>query len=248
MERIKISLHGRAGHVMGNLITPPGPSNSEKVPGILIVPGWRGSAKGYTDQAVELSTMLGFVVFVIDLRGHGEDSENFGRYSRPDHLADIGHAYTYLHHHRNVDPGRIIGVGASYGAYLLTILSRKFPFAGLALRIPASYSDSRWPIPMAKLAETERGKKERRAFRRRLAPKRNRGFDSMRRFRGEVLIISAGMDTDVPSQTIENWLEAAGHVSGRVRHLVIKKAGHSFKPEDHVVYRRHVAKWLQRFL
>jgi len=90
--------------LMGRIFSPSSPRGGSR--GALFVHGQRSSQKGYESRARWISTELDAICLTFNLSGHGDDADNYDRYSVYDHLEDVIAAFDYLVRHEDVDRAR----------------------------------------------------------------------------------------------------------------------------------------------
>jgi len=94
---------------------------------VLFIHGLHSSQAGYRPRAEAVANRLGAVALTFDLSGHGASGGDRSSISIAEHLDDATAAYDRLLEGAEVDPGRIGVAGASYGAYLATLLTTRRP-------------------------------------------------------------------------------------------------------------------------
>jgi dienelactone hydrolase len=91
---------------------------SAGAPTVICLHQWRSDASSYSDLA-EALLKAGCNVLALDMRGHGRSTSTIdGKPVAPDRLAraDVEAAVDWLSHRKGVDVGRLVLIGASYGA------------------------------------------------------------------------------------------------------------------------------------
>ncbi len=98
-------------------------ATTDKRPGVLVVPAWRGVDDFSKEQAARLAEM-GYVAFVADIFGKGvrpktdeEAGANVGKYysNRPMWRQRVVTAFDRLKSEKTVDAGRIVSIGYCFG-------------------------------------------------------------------------------------------------------------------------------------
>lgn len=174
-------------------------------PAILFVHGLQSDQKSYVYRAERTVRALRCRCLRFDLSGHGAQKADFASYSISDHLEDVVAAYDYLAQQEGTDPVRIGACGASYGAYLVALLTRRRHLKRLVLRAPALFSD----ISISSPEDHE-----------------SSSFDSLAavaEFAGDILIVESECDDAIPRSNITSYLNACRHPS----HEVIPRARHA---------------------
>lgn len=196
-----------------------------KNPAILFIPGWTGSRKRNFQYAESL-VALGYICFLIDVRGHGDSEGDIDSSTHEQFLSDACAAYDYLSKIDGVDASNISVVGSSMGGYLAAILCSKRKVKNLVLRVPSDYPRESFAHP-ARLAGSENpGVMEWRSKARQ--PQDTFALEALHGFDGDVLIIQSGNDDSVPDQTIMNYIKAVEDKS-KLTHVFMKDAPHSIK-------------------
>ena len=194
---------------------------------LLFIHGLGSSQAGYVSRAEATSQALGVQCLTFDLSGHGDDAVNFNRYSVYQHLEDVIVAYDYLAALDATNPARIGACGASYGAYLVALLSGRRPLKKILLRAPALASDIEFPSP---------GQSS--------GPGREPGdFDSLAilsQYRGKTLIVESEKDERIPHSQILAYINACRGAE----HRVIPEAGHELKlPAWNAAFVEFIINW-----
>ncbi|MFC7532472.1 alpha/beta hydrolase family protein [Actinoplanes sp. GCM10030250] len=174
---------------------------------VLFVHGLGSSQEAYLPRAERTVLALGLRCLTFDLSGHGADKANLSHYSIYEHIDDVVSAYDHLTVVEGADAARMGACGASYGAYLVALLSARRNVKRLVLRAPALASDVEFP-----------------------APKNHRpsDFDSIRavsNFAGDVLVVESELDERIPHSQILAYLRASRNSS----HEVIPRARHALE-------------------
>jgi uncharacterized protein len=115
--------------------------NEDKMPGVLLIHGWRSGQDRFFDLAKQLADK-GFVCLTFDLPGHQESGGDVNELSIENYLEAVITAYDFLIKIPKVDNQNITVIGSSFGSYLSAILSSKRPVKNLVLRVPSNYPDN----------------------------------------------------------------------------------------------------------
>lgn len=200
MRKIEIPINDNQ-KITGTLYFPE--TMKEKNPAILFLHGWTSDETGYQPRA-EALTKLGSMCLAINLRGHGTSSGKLEDFSRADHIDDVLHAYDFLAQ-QEVDANHISVVGASYGAYLASVLAGKRAVDNLVLRAPALYTNTDMTMPTAQFIE-EHGIE----FLKTITPEKdNLALEGITKITGKLLIIESEKDQIIPHTIIELYKQAA---------------------------------------
>jgi len=195
-----------------------------KRPVVLVLHGWTSSTRRFPERVTPLINM-GYVCVMSDMRGHGNTGYDLAPFSRKDHLDDCISAYDYIKKIDDIDLDNISVLGSSYGSYLATLLSTKRDIKRLILSSPAQYQDEMFDEPqLAQDAE------ERRQYRLKSHSERdNKALKAVKEFKGNILVIEAENDEQVPSQVAKDYVKVGGK---KVTHVLIKDADHPFYKGD----------------
>ena len=227
MQREPVEIHVDNEKIRGILYIPE--SNSKKV-GVLLIHGWTGKPN---HAAAEILAKNGYKVLAISLRGHNDSDGDIRRVSRKKSLDDAIAAYDYLN--SALRPSSPIAVvGSSYGSYIAVMLSAKRVVSALSLRVPATYpdegfDDAQWGMG----GENPRINAWRKTT---VSFDKNTAFKNLHNFNGQVQIIEAGQDEQVPSEAIKNYIDAINSKSKLEYHLM-KDWPHSLG--DNIENNRH---------
>jgi uncharacterized protein len=191
---------------------------------VMFVHGLGSSQAAYLSRAKRISLALGFQCLTFDLSGHGSDKANLSNYSIYDHIDDVVSAHDYLTTVESADPSRIGACGASYGAYLVALLSARRHIKRLVLRAPALASDVEFPASK---------------------PSQPSDFDSIHalsKFDGDVLVVESELDERIPHSHIIAYMSA----SRKSSHEVIPGACHALElPAWNEMFVRFLIQWFK---
>ncbi|MCL4415883.1 MAG: alpha/beta fold hydrolase [Actinobacteria bacterium] len=202
------------------------PNRKDKNPAILFVHGWTGKKENSYQYAKSLSK-LGFTCFLFDMRGHGKSEGNIKVFTIKEFLDDVLAAYDYLITLRGIDKDSINAIGSSFGGYLISLLSKKRKIKNLSMRVPADYPNEEFNKSKYKASGSDNPQlvewrnKERKS-------NETYALQALHNFNGNIQIIESEKDTVVPSQTIQNYINAVTDKS-KLTHIIIKDAPHSIK-------------------
>jgi fermentation-respiration switch protein FrsA (DUF1100 family) len=120
------------GLLLSAWLIRPGPSTPDRRVGVLVAPGNAGNRLTRAPLAAALARE-GLTVFLVDYRGYGG---NPGRPSERGLARDVRAARSYLIDQAAIPAGRLIYLGESLGAAVVTKLASEHLPAGLVLRSP----------------------------------------------------------------------------------------------------------------
>ena len=126
----EVRLHTADGLELGAWLVPAGGPSRDVT--VLVASGNAGNRSLRAPLAAALSR-AGMAVLLFDYRGYGG---NPGRPSEAGLALDVRAAHRYLTQDRQVPQGRLLYVGESLGAAVVTELATEHPPAGLLLRSP----------------------------------------------------------------------------------------------------------------
>ncbi len=126
----EVRLHTADGLELGAWLVPAGGPSRDVT--VLVASGNAGNRSLRAPLAAALSR-AGMAVLLFDYRGYGG---NPGRPSEAGLALDVRAAHRYLTQDRRVPQGRLLYVGESLGAAVVTELATEHPPAGLLLRSP----------------------------------------------------------------------------------------------------------------
>lgn len=220
-------------YVTGELFTPSVPM----VARMLFCHGWTSKNTKYLKLAEKLS-QLGIQALAINLRGHGDSRYPLEKYSRQDHLGDILAAIDYLNALGLETP--LIGLGKSYGGYLMAIASSLRRIDFIIISQPALYPDGDFNFPNSALI-----KNNPEVFRSRSETVlTNRALSAVSRFDGPLLIIESEHDEEV-LDTPKLYIKASKD-NINMMSLVIQNTDHPLsRPEWLRDYYNKITSWLQ---
>ena len=239
-EAVKIPVNNES--IDGTLIAPAAAGKGR--PGTLLVHGWGGSQQQYLESARAIAA-LGYACLIFDLRGHAESRGQHESVTREDNLHDVTAAYDFLAHVPGVDRQSIAVVGASYGAYLGTLLLYLRPVSMLALRAPALYKDDDWELPKRKLHVDPDFAAYRRLT---LRAEDNRALGACAQFLGEALVVESEHDEIIPHPAVANYISALANAHS-LTYRMIEGADHGLtKKEWELAYTELLVGWLSEMV
>ena len=218
------------------------------MPTVLIVHGWRGDQLGKSKICALASAPTGYAAMTFDMRGHGQTPGDLLQLTFQDFMDDIKAAFDELAHTPGIDPNNITLVSTSFSSYLAALLTRERPVRNLVLRSPGNYRDedvfgANAHIPAADLVEKRRAE----TYAWRLLPQgyeNNSALAALHDFKGDVLLVAAGNDEYVPTQTTANFANAVEDKTHLTTH-VIEGASHGLKEEASVAdFTKVLSNWI----
>lgn len=228
MQKVKIISAQTEATLDGTLILPENIKPNGKA--ILFLHGWRSSEDGCIDRAKALAE-LGYICLTFNLRGHGNSTGDIHKLTRQDFLNDAILAYDYLKNQKRVDPDKIAVVGASFGGYLATLLTKKRPVRWLALRAPANYPNEGFEnmVQNQYIYETQTAKAW---SQKQLDYRETISLQALHEYSHEVLLIESSNDIAVPHQAVQNYADAVTDQS-KLTHIVMEGADHPLTEEKY---------------
>lgn len=221
MKIQKISIPVNEQQITGTLLFPEQPK--PKNPAVLMIHGWSSSESGYLSRAKAI-VKHGFIALTINLRGHGTSTGNLEDFSRRDHLNDALAAYDFLASQQGVDTSKIGAVGASYGGYLISLLSSKRNLKYIVMRAPALYQDRDFDTPTAYLiSEDEKIYKQTN-----LSPADNAALKAISLYENHFLLVESELDVVCPKETTQTYLTSISP-KAKITYKIIKNAEHNLQ-------------------
>jgi len=201
-----------------------------------------GDQVGRGEIAAEVAKQ-GYICMTFDLRGHGMSEGNMEELTTENFMHDVEAAYDTLAATKGIDPKKITVYGNSFGSYLAAVLVKRRAVQNIALQAPANYPDDILEKPVA----TYTGTPPISTWRQKpIDENETESLRAMHAFPGNVLVIESELDTFVPHQTTENYLEAVADKK-HLEHALLKGAPHSLKdPLQRAKCRTILQAWLQK--
>lgn len=199
----------------------------EKNPAIYFLHGWSSSESSTKGRAEGLAK-AGFIAMTFNMRGCGRSEGDIRKYVRKDFLNDALAAYDFLSEQPNVDKNNISLIGASFGGYLATLVTRERNVKHLVLRAPGNYAGdlsinhSVFSGDNSPAAVAHKFKE--------IVGKRTYSLEALHHFAGQVLIVECEKDDIIPHGIIEDYIDAIQD-KNKLTHVVIKNADHRLKDE-----------------
>ncbi|HWY79503.1 MAG TPA: alpha/beta fold hydrolase [Candidatus Sulfotelmatobacter sp.] len=198
-------------------------------PAILFVHGWKSSERSFVSIA-EALTKLGFICMTVNMRGHNGSDGNINILTRKNFLDDTCAAYDYLTQVKEVNKKQISVIGASFGGYLATLVSKERNVKNIVLRVPANYPNVTFYEPQIQFSGDNNSDELQWRFKI-LGIQETFSLAALHLFKGNILIIESENDQLVPHVTIENYLRAVLDPS-QLTYVVMKGADHSIHNEE----------------
>jgi hypothetical protein len=236
MEILKIQFQNLqlSGHAFAS-------ARGEALPAVLFIHGWQSKQDRFYQLAQSLAEQ-GHFCLTFDLPGHGASEGDTSQLSIADYLDSAVAAYDFLLA-RNIDQGKIIVIGSSFGSYLGALLTARRPVWKLSLRVPSNYPDEEF-YQRQKLRSSEvPGALEWRS--QPLDYTASKPLQAVHEFSGQLFIVESEKDEMVPHQTIQNYLDAVSDQS-QLTYLLMKGATHNLTGHEDLIeeYNQAVLAWL----
>jgi alpha-beta hydrolase superfamily lysophospholipase len=197
-EEVEVSLSGvsAAGTVHMPASDPAGT--------VVFFHGRGGARKRHQPAAARVAAM-GFVCVTYDFRGCGETEGSAGELTLSDWIADAQSGVDWTMGQSDFPPPYGC-YGSSFGAYLAARTARRRPLTSLVLRVPSAY-----PTEYLDKSQEEVDRNRDEIWDYRSGPRvfGDPVIRGMKDYRGDVLIIGAGLDDEVPRETTEAYGQAA---------------------------------------
>jgi hypothetical protein len=214
MKKQAVEFKIKGETLRGHFYTP-----DVKLPPAVII--FHGSG-GTGDSLIPLAERLarnGILAFHFNFRGCGKSDGNFLEQTIGDALLDAKTAFTLLLE-QEVDKNRIGVCGSSFGGDIATLLLPEFRIKSLVLKTPAALN-----FPLNVKIAIEGGLEKEWEY---LSEKKNWenavNFENIKKFTGDLLIIKAEKDDNVPAEMVDTFFSEAKKAYRKM--LVIKDADH----------------------
>jgi esterase/lipase len=224
MQKISFFIDGQ--RLSGTLYIPK--TIHHKNPAILFLHGWRSSEESPKGRAIALSE-AGYICMTFDMRGCGKSEGDFKKLTRQDYVNDVIAAYDFLSQQKGVDVENISIVGASFGAYLSTLVTKKRNVKNLVLRVPANYPDSSLNDIQFIFSGYEVVEELYAKFKE-IASVETFATEALNEYDGHVLIIESENDDFIPHEMVEKYKNAVQDKS-KLTYILMQNADHSMKDE-----------------
>lgn len=213
---------------------------SAAAPAALFLHGWDACRQDMAGPLAEAAS-LGFTCLDYDLRGHGATECQRPTVTPRQSLDDALAAHDSLLGTAGVDPESVAVVGASFGAWLATLLSARRPVRWLVLRVPALYPDAWWDMPKDAM-DRDALLRYRQAL---PTAATDQALAACAAFQGDVLLVWSGCDEVLPECLVPTFQAAFPRVASlTVRR--IEGADHGLGEARHrIAYRSLLGDWLQ---
>ena len=216
-----------------------GNSNDEV---LLTLIGWQSNKQSYNDILSALVEQTGMSALVFDYSGHGDSSFDINETRPAQHFLEVIYAFDWL---RNKYPNAKISVmGASYGGFMATQLTKYRSFDKLVLRCPAIYLPTDF-YTLNSIIQSEEGWAAKDAFRR--DSEALAGHPLLARasnFKGKTLVVVHENDEDIPKATTDAYIKtfnADSYIAEGFPHSL-----HTMPKERVATYQAAIADWLNR--
>lgn len=178
----------------------------EKSKVLLSLIGWTSNRRKYIDILSAIVDKTGMSALVFDYSGHGDSPFDINKTRPAQHFLEVIYVFDWLK--ANYSDTSVTVMGASYGGYLATQLTKYRTFDKLILRAPAIYKPSDFYTLNGEI-NSEEGWAAKDAFRRDITalakhPLLTRASD----FKGKTLVVVHENDEQVPKETTDAYIKA----------------------------------------
>ncbi|MEO6761429.1 MAG: alpha/beta fold hydrolase [Candidatus Saccharimonadales bacterium] len=208
---------------------------------VLVLIGWASSRKSQSNLIEGLMERTGMSVLTFDYSGHGDSPIDINGTRPAQHFLEVIYVFDWL---RNKYPNaKVTVVGASYGGYLATQLTKYRTFEKLILRVPAIYLPSDFYTSNDDL-HNGAGRKRTDAFR--LDSEALAKHPLLARagsFKGKTLVVVHENDERVPKSTTDAYIKAFGadvYVAKGMPHSL-----HDIPSSELIDYQAKISDWLR---
>jgi predicted alpha/beta-fold hydrolase len=173
---------------------------------ILTLIGWTSNRKNYHDLLTAIVEKTGMSALVFEYSGHGDSPFKIEETRPAQHFLEVIYVFDQL---KKKHPNAKISVmGASYGGFLATQLTKYRDFDKLILRVPAIYKPSEFYTLNGEI-NSESGWASKDAYRRDVgALAKHPLLARASNFKGKVLVVVHGDDELVPKETTDAYINA----------------------------------------
>jgi alpha-beta hydrolase superfamily lysophospholipase len=186
----------------------------------------RGGSRRRHQPAAAAVAQMGLACMTFDFRGCGETGGDPAQFTLGDWLADSVAGFDFLAE-RDDCPDPYGCYGSSFGAYLAARVAHERPVSSLVLRVPSAYPPTYLDAPQT---DVDENRDDIWVYRSTPGVSDDPAVCGMLTFRGDVLIVGAGQDDEVPSETIEAYLRASSRARS-ARLVWLPSATHNMNEE-----------------
>lgn len=187
-------------------------------PTVIMLPGMTGTNKKYIPLAERLAEK-GIAALAVNLRAHGTSEGSMETLTPAGGHADALAVFDFVAARDDIDRTRIGMCGSSYGGMLTALISDERAFRSMLLRAPAAYTERMLQTTYEDLMADESG-----MFFRIDDLDACPAMQSIRQFRGPLLVVTSEKDVIIPMRVFEKYVSAAGGTRKELK--VIEGAPH----------------------
>lgn len=208
---------------------------------LLTLIGWQSNRKSYEDILSTIVSQSGMSALVFDYSGHGDSQFDINKTRPAQHFLEVIYVFDWL---KDQYPNAKISVmGASYGAFMATQLTKYRPFEKLVLRVPAIYMPSDF-YTLNGTINSDDGWAAKDSFRRdEEALAKHPLLARASNFKGKTLVVVHGNDEQVPKATTDAFIrtfKADVYEAEGFPHSV-----HTMPREQINAYQAKISDWLK---
>lgn len=202
--------------------------------------GFKSNSKKYKEFLLALNELSDINILTIDYSGHGESPFTINDVTPAQNFLEVITAFDWIT--KNFPDKKIYVMGASYGGFLATQLTKYRDFEKLILRVPAIYRPENFYTTWG-VYEAENGKKYRETAKNLTEhPLLKRASN----FKGKTLVITHELDEVCPKNTTMAFIKAFG-----AEHWEAKGFKHGFGESDITQEQKQnyyfkVAEWIKK--
>lgn len=215
----------------------------DKKSAVLFIHGWESKQDRHFMLAEALAN-IGYFCVTFDMRGHGMSEGNHKIFSRKDFLKDATAAYDFLISQESSGISEVIVIGASFGAYIASLLSEVRNVHALGLRVPSNYRDEGFDESLYE----QRNLQSHTEWKENLhSNQETSALRAVQKFVGNILIVESEKDELIPATNVRCYGQAVSDHT-KLTYVVMQNAPHSISnhPELQREFTDIISNWLQK--